>query len=570
MASLARMRFSLSPLAQGVAIALLMLSVWLPTAWTALLALGQASQPAGWQALLVAPQLPSAFALSVWTGLTSTALAWLVSAWLLSQGFIQRRLSRWLQGLPVMLATPHAALAIGLVFLLAPSGWLLRVMSPGLTGFDLPPPWRTTQDPWGLGLILALAAKEIPFLLWVAASQLQREDLRRRWRAEYAVALTLGHSPRVAFKQVVWPQLAPRLAWPLLAVLAYSLTVVDMALVIGPATPPTLAVLAWQWLQDAEPLTQHQGAAAAGLLALALGLFSGMGWAFAHWRTSERRQSGRGVHPPQLGRLHRPLPAGMAGLWLLRSIYVLALLALAVGSFAGLWPFPAVLPTQWTAGAWQSVWQSRDTLTTTLTLGLASATLALAWSVTWFELTPRTWEARLRPLLYLTLLMPGVLWVIGMHALSLNAGLDGQWLGLVWAHLLMALPYVVLALSASYPVFDARYAQLSASLGRSRWSFLINVKWPMLKRALASAFAIGFAVSVAQYLPTLYIGAGRFSTVTTEAVTLAAGAQRSLTSAYAWLQWCLPLGIFGVAAWLGRPRKFPTPLFTPKMTDTFT
>ena len=77
-----------------------------------------------------------------------------------------------------------------------------------------------------------------------------------------------------------------------------------------------------------------------------------------------------------------------------------------------------------------------------------------------------------------------------------------------------------------------------------------------LDATLASAFAIGFAVSCAQYLPTLFIGAGRYATVTTEAVTLASGAQRSLTAAYAWLQWLLPVLCFAVAAWLGRPRKF--------------
>ncbi len=541
---------------------MLMVSAWLPTAWSALQAISQASKPEGWAALLAAPQLPSALSLSIGTGLAATAVAWWVSAWLLAQGFVHRRLGRCLKGVPIMLATPHAALAIGLVFLLAPSGWLLRLLSPDLTGFDVPPPWRTTQDPWGLGLILALAAKEIPFMLWIAASQLQREDLRRRWQAEYAVALTLGHTPRDAFKRVIWPQLAPRLAWPLWAVLAYSLTVVDMALVIGPATPPTLAVLAWQWLQDADGLTQQQGAAAAGLLALVSGGIAAMFWALASWHASKTRLRS---HPSQAqvneldgpSRWRLSWSTGSTGVWLLRSLYAASLLALAVGSFSGLWPFPALLPTQWTNGAWQSVWQSRDTLSTTLGLGLASASLALLWSVAWFELLSRAWEARLRPLLYLTLLMPGVLWVLGMHTLSLYAGLDGHWLGLLWAHLLMTLPYVMLALSSSYPAFDPRYAQLSASLGRSRWSFLWAVKWPLLKRALASAFAVGFAVSVAQYLPTLYIGAGRFSTVTTESVALAAGAQRSLTSAYAWLQWCLPVAVFGIAAWLGRTRKFP-------------
>ena len=52
------------------------------------------------------------------------------------------------------------------------------------------------------------------------------------------------------------------------------------------------------------------------------------------------------------------------------------------------------------------------------------------------------------------------------------------------------------------------------------------------------------------------MGAGRFATVTTEAVTLAAGAQRSLTSAYAGLQFLLPLLAFALAAWAGRPRRF--------------
>ena len=45
-------------------------------------------------------------------------------------------------------------------------------------------------------------------------------------------------------------------------------------------------------------------------------------------------------------------------------------------------------------------------------------------------------------------------------------------------------------------------------------------------------------------------------TVTTEAVTLASGGQRSLTAAYAWLQFILPLLCFAAAAWVGQMRKF--------------
>ena len=527
-----------------------------PLLTTAALALGALLDATAWRALWHEPPWLSALGLTLWTGLASTALAWWLSAALLAQGFVRQSLGRLLRGLPVMLATPHAAFAIGLVFLLAPSGWLLRALSPWLTAFEFPPPWATTQDPWGLGLIAALTAKEVPFLLWTAATQLQRDDLRQRWRSEHALAQTLGYSPQRAFWRVVWPQLSARLWWPLLAVLAYGLTVVDMALVIGPASPPTLAVLAWQWLQDADLAVNAQGAAAGGVLTLAL-LGAALLWRGLqrlHRLGGQRLNGQRGVASmPANAQPSAGLPASYL---LLAGLYGAVLLALAVGSVAGVWPFPSVWPETVTWQAWHRVWDSRSTVGTTLGLALASAALALAWSVAWLELAPRRWDTALRPVLYLPLVLPAVLWVVGLYSLALQWRLEGQWLGLLLAHTYMVLPYVLLALSPAYLGFDARYAQLNASLGHGPWHFLWRIKWPLLRRALAASAAVGFAVSVAQYLPTLYIGAGRFSSVTTEAVNLAAGGQRSLTSAYAGLQFLLPVLAFALAAWLGAPRRF--------------
>jgi len=536
------------------AIALLAM-VFVPLLAVVTLALTSLGDAAAWQALWSAPQTSTALALTLWTGLASTALAWWISAWLLAQAFVRQRLSDMSRALPAMLATPHAALAIGLVFLVAPSGWLLRVVSPWLTGLEFPPPWPTTQDPWGLGLIVALVLKEVPFLLWTAASQLQRDDVRRRWQAELSLAQTLGYGPSQAWWRVIWPQLAPRLLWPLTAVLAYGLTVVDMALVIGPASPPTLAVLAWQWLQDADLAVNAQGAAAGGLLAL-LVLVSGL----ASWAAIRQRRrvpdGRRGRLPPAMGPASGTRRGPHRAWHGLVLIYVAILLALAVGSVAGVWPFPRLLPEAWTLQAWLSVWASTGTVTDTLSLGLASSLLSLLWCVAWLELAPRRWDSALRPLLYLPLVLPGVLWVVGLYDLVLRLHWEGRWAGLLLAHTTLVLPYVLLALSPAYLGFDPRYRSLAASLGHGRWDFLWRVKWPLLRRALAASAAVGFAVSVAQYLPTLYVGAGRWNTVTTEAVTLAAGAQRSLTGAYAWLQFLLPVLGFALAAWVGRPRRF--------------
>jgi putative thiamine transport system permease protein len=74
----------------------------------------------------------------------------------------------------------------------------------------------------------------------------------------------------------------------------------------------------------------------------------------------------------------------------------------------------------------------------------------------------------------------------------------------------------------------------------------------MLLAPLASAAAVGFAVSVAQYLSTQFVGAGRHATVTTEALTLASGGQRTLMAAFALLQALLPAMAFGGAWWIAR------------------
>jgi putative thiamine transport system permease protein len=56
-------------------------------------------------------------------------------------------------------------------------------------------------------------------------------------------------------------------------------------------------------------------------------------------------------------------------------------------------------------------------------------------------------------------------------------------------------------------------------------------------------------------LPTQFIGAGRYATVTTEAVTLASGGQRHSAAAFALLQALLPFSGFALAAAVGRRQR---------------
>ena len=87
---------------------------------------------------------------------------------------------------------------------------------------------------------------------------------------------------------------------------------------------------------------------------------------------------------------------------------------------------------------------------------------------------------------------------------------------------------------------------------RTALTTLLRVRMPMLLRAILTAAAVGFAVSVGLYLPTLLIGAGRLTTITTEAVALASGGNRRVIGVYAFLQ--IGLAGAGLPGCNSRPR----------------
>jgi len=507
---------------------------------------------AAWRELWADPQVPRALALSLFTALASTAIALAITLLLVTHLHGSRAWSRLALMLGPMLAVPHAAVAIGLAWLIAPAGWIARALAP-LFGWDSPPAWETVNDPRGLALVGVLVLKETPFLLWSAVALLARPEVAGVLQRHIAVARTLGYTPVAWWWRVGWLAWAPRLAWPLLAVAAYGLTVVDLALIVGPGAPPTLAALAWQWLADADVARNAQGAASAllltGVLAALVGLGTTVHRVLARWG---RRRAASGVRPPQgaafaAGR-HAVSALGPGFV----AVYAAVLIGLLVLSFAGPWAFPALWPASPSGDVWTQALGSSGTLGFTAALAAASALLSVVLAVAWLESTPPRWDAAATPLVLLPLVLPQLLLLVGLYRGALALRLDGTAAGLLWVHVLMVLPYVFTALAPAWRSFDQRYEWAALALGRSRRAFWWRVKWPLLAAPLASAAAIGFAVSVAQYLSTQFIGAGRHVTLTTESVTLASGGQRALAAAFALLQALLPALGFGLAWWVGR------------------
>ncbi|QOL82704.1 ABC transporter permease [Pseudooceanicola spongiae] len=492
--------------------------------------------PAPWGQLMQLPGLTTSLALTLTTGLGATLIAFVLVVALCAARADRAPVPPRL--LAPFLAAPHAAMAIGLAFLIAPSGWIARALAQVL-GWSTPPLWITVNDPHGFALILGLVIKEVPFLLLVTLSALSQIPLRQ----SLITGRALGYGAGALWLKLVLPQIWPLIRLPLMVVLAYALSNVDMALILGPATPPTLAVLLARLFSDpdtAKLLPASAGAILQALLVLAS--FAALwatarltGWAGRIWL----RKGTRGPHSA-LG----PLPALTATALL--ALGALSMAALLVWSLAWRWPFPRLAPESWSLSAWDT---STAPLTTTLLLALTTTLLSTLLAVAWLEGEDR---ARRRTpwaeaLIYLPLLVPQISFLYGLNILFLRIGISGGMGAVIWAQTLFVFPYVMLTLSAPWRALDPRLTRTAAALGAGPWRQLIAVKLPALLRPLLTAAAIGVAVSVAQYLPTLFMGAGRIATLTTEAVTLASGSDRRITGATATLQAALPLLAYLIA-----------------------
>ncbi|MCV5975959.1 thiamine ABC transporter permease, partial [Escherichia coli] len=113
-------------------------------------------------------------------------------------------------------------------------------------------------------------------------------------------------------------------------------------------------------------------------------------------------------------------------------------------------------------------------------------------------------------------------------------------------------PFIYLSLDGPWRSFDNGLTRVALSLGKTPMQAWLKVKLPILLPAIAFAWAVGISVSLAQYLPTLVLGAGRISTITTEAVALSSGFDRRVTAIYAIWQALLPFLFFSFAILLSR------------------
>ncbi|MUI55099.1 ABC transporter permease [Aliivibrio fischeri] len=484
--------------------------------------------------------------LTIYSAITSSYLACLITFAVLQATWGSKFWRKVELSLSPLLATPHVAFAIGFAFLFAPTGMGVRALH-GLFGYDASPQdindlALLIKDPHALGLIVMLALKEVPFLLLMSISiltQLKIDQIEK-------VSASLGYSKAQMWWKCVFPQWLAKLRFPMLAVIAYSLSVVDVALIIGPTNPPTFAVLVWQWFTEPDlSLLPRAAAGAVVLFAIASLLI-----AFARlveWTAT------KGIKCWQYsGRSGISLP-GKSLFLLIISLTVLMVPLMIIWSFAQRWRFPDLLPSRYSERFWQLEWDSiLSTINQSISIAIITASIALVLAVLAHEYRIKyKWQVP-GYIIAIPMLIPQLSILFGLQVVTLYLSSDSYFFWVCWAHVFFAFPFVYLSLDGPWKSFDTGLTRVALSLGKSPLQAWWKIKMPILLPAIVFAWAVGISVSLAQYLPTLMLGAGRISTITTEAVALSSGFDRRVTAIYAIWQALLPLFFFTFAIMISR------------------
>lgn len=499
----------------------------------------------GFYALYSWPGIGHSISLTLWISLFSTLIATLITFSILSSCWQTRFWQKIVLLITPILALPHVAFAIGFVFLFSSSGFISRILVETNLS-DLLTQWQLIKDPYGIGLITVLVVKEVPFLLFMSIAISKQLNIKQTLIA----ASSLGYSPAQTWQKIIFPQWLPKIRYSLFAVAAYGLSVVDMSLVIGPSQPPTFPILIWQWLNDANLLTlQKASSGSLILVVLCLGVFAIIRLFeflfityLRQWQINGRRA------------IYAPGTPFIIGTFCI-SFAIIPILML--WTFALRWRFPDILPSRWSLRFWTQEWPYlAEIMLTSSIIAILSASIAIVLAISLHELFPKELAHKkshrlIKFLILIPMFAPQLALLFGMQVSTLFIESIFQhnpyFYWVTWAHLFFIFPYVFLALDGPWRSYDNRLSLTAASLGLSPLKTWWHVKRPILISAIWVAWALGISVSLSQYLPTLMLGAGRVSTLTTEAVALSSGHDRRVSAIYALLQSLLPLAFYLIA-----------------------
>jgi len=163
---------------------------------------------------------------------------------------------------------------------------------------------------------------------------------------------------------------------------------------------------------------------------------------------------------------------------------------------------------------WRAGWL--PSILTSLGIALASSIVATAVSAAfaigaWVYVG--RWPSILRIVLLSPLIVPPIIYAVGMVRLWSKLSLLDSWLGVTIVHVILAMPLAVLAIGASLSNLDPRLVQAARSLGARPATVFGKVILPNILPGTIAGAVLAFVVSWDEITVTLFITSRRLVTL---------------------------------------------------------
>jgi thiamine transport system permease protein len=440
--------------------------------------------------------------------LLSVALGVPLAYLLARYDFPGRQTVRSLTILPFVL--PSIMVAVGFYATFGASGTLNATLGAvGLGPVDVLPSLEA--------IIVAHAFYNAPLVARITTAAWESVDA-----SAVETARSLGASPFRAFRDVVWPQVAPSILMGAALTFVFTFGTFPIVLALGGFELATVEVFVYRLIRD---LNYAEGAA---LALVELGISLGLLYGYLRYEAANTVQSGgarpqarRPLRPPSLSVRELVPRVGLAAYAVVALVlFVAPIASMVYASLSGpsgltLAHYEFLIARQTTGAAFQV--RPGPAVRNSLVFGAAALAVALPMGVVVSVLTTREYRGRklVDTVAMAPLAVSGI--VVGLGLLrglvfGINVGgvriAIGGALAIVAAHAVVGYPFVVRIVAPELASLDRQLVESARALGASRARALLDVELPLVWPAVVAGAAFAFALSVGEFTATAVLASG--------------------------------------------------------------
>lgn len=212
---------------------------------------------------------------------------------------------------------------------------------------------------------------------------------------------------------------------------------------------------------------------------------------------------------------------------MMKVMILFSVLFLALGlvmtfllSFFSFYRYPQLFPSGFTFEYWENILINNpsffEMIVNTMIIGILTGVLSTFFGfMTGYGLVKMRLHTKNKFIIIysLPLLMPVSALIMGIHMVLLKIGVVQSLLGVILAHSLLAVPYAINIGISYISGISPEMVNIARTLGGRKKDIFLMLIVPLLKPGMKFSFALGFLISVSDYLATLLIGGGGILTL---------------------------------------------------------